>query len=281
MVRLGRLALVGLLVLAAAIARTGVAKSTSGVAPFLDCIAYYPDQHELTAFFGYTTSNPDPVTVPLGADNYVSPSPGNRGQPTTFFPGTNHRAWAMTIDLDVASSMTWYLLGQNVTAVNDSGEYCTEQPIPPGPFGPEGAQGPQGPTGPTGTMGAAGASPSGPGGLPGTTGATGVRGATGPTGPQGSPGPSGFAQITSDALSVGVGQERSAAATCPAGEVPVGGGFELLDAGFAGQAPNRAPRPVLEPLASYPDGRSWVVTVANPARSPHRFRVDADCALTP
>src|SRR5581483_4496164 len=243
---------------------------------------YYPGQNELTAFFGYVSANPSPVTVPLGSDNFVSPSPGNRGQPTTFSPGTNHSVWAMTIDLGVVSSMTWNLLGQNATAVNDSNEYCTEQPIPPGPAGAQGGQGPQGPTGLTGSVGATGANPSGPSGLVGTTGPTGVRGATGPTGPQGGAGPSGFTQITGDALSVGAGQERTATATCPAGDVPVGGGFELLDSGFAGQAPNRTPRPTLEPLASYPDGRSWVVTVGNPDRiSAHGFRVDADCALAP
>src|SRR5947209_13686614 len=114
-----RCALVGLLVLAAVIARTGTARSTTGVTPFLDCVAYFSDQNELTAFFGYTNANPGAVEVPLGADNSVSPKPANRGQPTVFLTGTNHSVWAATIDLGSTSSITWTLLGQDVTATND------------------------------------------------------------------------------------------------------------------------------------------------------------------
>ena len=282
MVRFWRFALVGLLVLAAVIARAGTARSTTGVVPFLDCVAYFSDHNELTAFFGYVSDNPDAVTVPVGADNFVSPSPANRGQPTIFFPGTNHSAWSMTIDLDSVSSMTWTLLGQDVTATNDYDEYCTTQPIPPGPVGPQGGQGPQGPTGSTGPVGPTGAAPSGPTGAPGGSGPTGLRGPRGPSGPEGSAGPSGFLPVEGGVLSVGPGQEGTATAACPPGEVVVGGGFELLDSGLGAQAPSRAPRPALERLASYPSGRSWVVRLANPdPLSAHRFRVDADCALAP
>src|SRR6185437_6534056 len=42
--------------------------------------------------FGYTNDNRSQQIIPLGLQNIFVPAPGNRGQPTTFEPGTVRNA---------------------------------------------------------------------------------------------------------------------------------------------------------------------------------------------
>jgi hypothetical protein len=165
----------------------------TGIAPVLDCVSYDPAQNAVTAFFGYVSANTGPVVVPLSSENFVSPPPEDRGQPTVYLPGTSQMAWQTTFSLTATPSITWTLLGQSVTAANDPNQYCTTQPGPPGPPGPEGPPGPQGPTGP--------------------------------------PGPSGISsltQVSGDPVSVTPFEQRTASATCPTGDTAIGGGYETL-----------------------------------------------------
>lgn len=267
-----RAAVVACLVAAAVVARTGSAASVSGVAPFLDCVAYFPGQNELTGLFGYTSSNDGDVSIPVGTQNVISPAPDDQGQPTTFSPGTNHSVFSVSVHLDAHSSISWTLLGQTATATNDPNEYCNPQPVPPGPDGPQGPQGSTGATGPTGPTGSAGPSPAGPTGATGPVGPTGMRGPTGAAGPAGPAGSSGFTRIAGDPVSIGPSHQVTALVTCPVGDGAIGGGFETL--GPASSSP------ALQLFASYPSGRSWVVTVANPYSGAARpFRVDATCAI--
>lgn len=76
-----------------------------------------------TAFFGYDNTNSVPVTIPVGTNNRFSPSPENRGQPTTFAPGRTpvwpNAAFSVVFD---GNPLTWKLKGSdNVlrTAVAD------------------------------------------------------------------------------------------------------------------------------------------------------------------
>jgi hypothetical protein len=180
------------------------AQQPGDVTPILDCVYANTAKNEVSAFFGYVNNTPSSVTVPVGPNNSLSPSPKNWGQTTTFSPGAVHRVWVATFDLSQTSSITWTLLGINVTASNDPTLYCSFPVGLPGAAGPEGATGPQGPqgsTGTTGTPGPAGATgpagsqggdgAAGSSGLPGPTGLTGANGIQGPTGADGFPGATG------------------------------------------------------------------------------------------
>ena len=97
----------------------------------------------------------------------------------------------------------------------------------PGPTGPQGATGVQGPIGATGVPG-----PTGP---TGSTGLTGPQGATGPTGstgagPAGPTGPTGVGlssihQVIGTRVDLPPNGEDYSSASCPAGELLIGGGF--------------------------------------------------------
>lgn len=105
--------------------------------------------------------------------------------------------------------------------------------------------------------------PRGPQGLPG------VQGVQGAQGIQGVPGVSGYQEVKAVADPVLPGSGQQAAATCPAGTVPLGGGF------FAG-----GPVEVLldgpAPFDSPPT--SWSVIVQNPTSETLTLTVYALCA---
>jgi hypothetical protein len=69
----------------------------------------------LQAHFGYV--NPNQVSIPaaVGAQNFISPAPENRGQPSLFAPGTN--VMALSADFS-GSSLTWNLFGTSATVSN-------------------------------------------------------------------------------------------------------------------------------------------------------------------
>ena len=132
--------------------------------------------------------------------------------------------------------------------------------LPPGPAGPKGdrgatgSSGTAGATGPPGAAGATGAiGPAGPSGEAGPAGSTGENGATGdagdkgdkgakgdkgdagsqgPAGAQGPPGPQGPSGLTKVQTVIAANGpdptqgNRSAMAHCPAGTLPLGGGFD-------------------------------------------------------
>jgi Collagen triple helix repeat (20 copies) len=96
----------------------------------------------------------------------------------------------------------------------------------PGQPGPTGDQGPKGDQGPQGADGAPGQQ--GPAGDQGLKGGQGPQGAPGPQGPQGapgSPGLSGYQVIHPPAPFITAGGGRAFFVACPAGKMPIGGGF--------------------------------------------------------
>ncbi len=56
------------------------------VSPILECVTDNGGG-TYTAFFSSLNRNATPVTIPIGGDNKFTPSPQDRGQPTTFQPG--------------------------------------------------------------------------------------------------------------------------------------------------------------------------------------------------
>ena len=90
------------------------------VRPILECVANNGNG-SYTAYFGYRNDNNLPVTLPIGSANKFSPSPQDRGQPTTFAPGRTPY-WpnaAFSIPFD-GNNLVWTLDGRTATASANS-----------------------------------------------------------------------------------------------------------------------------------------------------------------
>jgi hypothetical protein len=57
------------------------------------CVTNHGSTYDVT--FGYANDNGVPVSVPVGAGNFVAPAPANRGQPTLLAPGTVESAFTI------------------------------------------------------------------------------------------------------------------------------------------------------------------------------------------
>jgi uncharacterized repeat protein (TIGR01451 family) len=85
-----------------------------------------------TARFGYKSDNTVVREVPVGADNAVQPGGPGRGQPTTFLPGRDEKAFRVE-GVPAGESVTWTLrfAGQTSTATADaSSPPCETAPLP-------------------------------------------------------------------------------------------------------------------------------------------------------
>jgi GH35 family endo-1,4-beta-xylanase len=67
-----------------------------------------------TAYFGYNNPNAFGLPVPVGGANAFTPAPADRGQPVAFLPFQRPRRAGITFPS--ASSATWHLGGQSITA---------------------------------------------------------------------------------------------------------------------------------------------------------------------
>ena len=72
-------------------------------------------------------------TIEIGSGNKFSPNPQNRGQPTSFLPGTNHNVFVVT--WNGSGSLTWTLNGHDVSATKSS-TACSSNPVPIAGGGP-------------------------------------------------------------------------------------------------------------------------------------------------
>jgi len=109
----------------------------------------------------------------------------------------------------------------NLAAFGASLKTGSEPPGARGSAGPRGTTGKQGPVGPTGPQGATG--PRGVQGTQGPQGPVGPAGPKGADGAQGATGPSGSTNATT-AVSTGVLGAQTVTATCPSGDLTLGGG---------------------------------------------------------
>jgi uncharacterized repeat protein (TIGR01451 family) len=100
---------------------------------FVTCVTNHGSTYD--AVFGYTNDNPAEQIVPLGISNTFVPAPGNRGQPTTFEPGTVRNAVTVKgIPNDTLLVWSVDLAGRRfAVAGRDTTTKCDQPPIPPEP----------------------------------------------------------------------------------------------------------------------------------------------------
>jgi uncharacterized repeat protein (TIGR01451 family) len=104
---------------------------------FVTCVTNHAGTYD--AVFGYTNDNRSQQIVPLGLENIFVPAPGNRGQPTTFEPGTVRNA--VTVKGIPNNQLLWWsvdLAGMRfAVASRNIPQKCDDAPIPPDPPLPE------------------------------------------------------------------------------------------------------------------------------------------------
>jgi hypothetical protein len=235
------------LLVSAALLLAHPAAGASDLQILADC---YSEADGFVSFrFDYINLGEDALTFPIGALNYVSPAPLDRGQPVTFLPGTHRDALTVTVPVVDVGEVSWTVNGTTVAPSYDpaflcAGCACPAGPAgpagPPGPMGPAGERGPEGNAGPTGEAGPAGidgvpgdpgpTGPEGPNGPAGEVGPTGEQGDSGPTGVAGPAGPQGARGDAGEAGSVGpqgiagdVGARGPQGAQGPAGPAGIAG----------------------------------------------------------
>ena len=124
------LALVAMLavgVVAAPSAQAAAAPAGS-LTPYVSC---YFDNNNGTVTFsvGVTSKNSGVVSVPVGSGNRVTLGAADRGQPTSFSPGTHDNVWAATVTwAEVFNDVNWSLTGNEVQLTNWT--RCSARPVP-------------------------------------------------------------------------------------------------------------------------------------------------------
>jgi uncharacterized repeat protein (TIGR01451 family) len=105
----------------AALTTTTVRRSER-ITPALQCVVRLSGG-AFTARFGYNNPNPVPITIPIGGDNRFTPSPQDRGQPSTFLPGQQSNVFSVT---QSGGSLVWILNGRTVTASRNHPTQCPQ-----------------------------------------------------------------------------------------------------------------------------------------------------------
>ena len=172
-----------------------------------------------------------PNLVELGDTQQISQIGG-----ATSEHGTSDRMilWALIAAIVLALGA----LGVGVIALTSSPNEVAGPQGPTGAQGASGAQGVQGVPGPQGPQGSQGATGSpGPTGPQGSTGLTGKQGAPGLAGPVGASGTIAASTVTSGATVLSaadppVGTTVIATASCPQGEISLGGGAQVSAPGL-------------------------------------------------
>jgi uncharacterized repeat protein (TIGR01451 family) len=97
---------------------------------FVTCVTNHGNTYD--AIFGYENDNRAEQIIPVGLENAFAPSPGNRGQPTTFEPGTVRNAVAVT-GIPNGSLIVWRVdhVGVRAAVANEFlTKKCDELPVP-------------------------------------------------------------------------------------------------------------------------------------------------------
>lgn len=118
-IRKGRAALAGLgacCVLGGVTVGTQAAQAQSALslAPELDCVV--PTATGLTAYFGYTNTGPDSITIDIGDNNGIVPGEADAGQPTVFDVGSYPKVFAVNFNPTVFPVVSWALNGLQANA---------------------------------------------------------------------------------------------------------------------------------------------------------------------
>ena len=104
---------------------------------FVTCVTNHKSSYD--AVFGYTNDNRSQQIIPLGLSNTFVPAPGNRGQPTTFEPGTVRNAVTVK-GIPNATLLVWGVQLEQIRSAVASQYFtqkCNEPPVPPDPPSPE------------------------------------------------------------------------------------------------------------------------------------------------
>lgn len=104
---------------------------------FVTCVTNHARTYD--AVFGYENDNFAQQVIPLGVRNTFVPAPGNRGQPTTFEPGTVRNAVTVR-GIPNAVSLVWsvFHVGPRAAVANPRfPRKCDQEPLPPPPPPPE------------------------------------------------------------------------------------------------------------------------------------------------
>ena len=76
----------------------------------------------IALIFGYYSANTVPISLEAGAENGFSPSPRDRGQPTTFQPGHQRTVCIMLVPQDYDGNVQWTLgSGESAITTTDLG----------------------------------------------------------------------------------------------------------------------------------------------------------------
>ena len=128
--RLAALTLAAGTIMGSTLAFSGVAAAASSLQPYVTC--YWPNADgTYTLDVGYTNTTSSTLTYPVGPQNYVTPNPKDRGQPTVFYPGTHDNVWAPTLtQADLSAGADWVVHGAHASASIRSIPQCASKPIP-------------------------------------------------------------------------------------------------------------------------------------------------------
>lgn len=120
---LGRLATLAALAVLACVPEPGAAQSLTysrgqTVSPAYEGFEVNPDG-SFSMIFGYMNRNWDEeLDIPVGEDNFFSPGPADRGQPTHFLPRRNRFTFKVRIPADFGDQeLVWTLRSQGETKV--------------------------------------------------------------------------------------------------------------------------------------------------------------------
>jgi hypothetical protein len=99
--------------------------SAAQTTPIFECAFAQPDGSYVTVW-GYQNAGATTESIPVGAQNRFQPTPNDRGQPTTFDPGTHDNI--LIIPWDGADQLGWKIGTTTVHA--DASQVCPTNPVP-------------------------------------------------------------------------------------------------------------------------------------------------------
>lgn len=113
------------------VAAPGAQAATAGkksLTPFVNC--YWDNKNgTVTVSLGVVSTNASTVDVPVGTDNRVTMGNQDRGQPTSFLPGSRDNVWAATVTYaEISAGIDWSLTGNSTTIT--SAQECPAKPVP-------------------------------------------------------------------------------------------------------------------------------------------------------
>ncbi len=105
----------------------GQRAAAASVQPMLECVWQDgADPHVYEAVWGYNNTSSTMVALPIGASNGFSPEPADRGQGTSFLPGSHDNT--MVTPWDGNGTLKWTLDAGTAVAKKNSSA-CEAPPI--------------------------------------------------------------------------------------------------------------------------------------------------------